>query len=357
MGTVTGKVTIDGVAYPVAAGLTLPTSGDPRWVIGADGQRYRPDGSRWDVRPADASNTGWKTAPNAPSTLPNYNGSIAAGQTVKNVAISAGLGIGSTSTPNPHVTFQGCQLVGPAPESANVVLWGDYATFDHCTFQPNLTFTPGIQVTKAQSYQYGLTAGSGWGSAKNLTVKNCDFWGFGNAICISGPGSFLIDHNWIHDACVDPAAAYHTDGIGYLNGTDGISNAVITNNTIESAGNTNGIAFQQGTYGNNLFAGNYDGGWGFTVAIWKPSTKTRFVMNTFSTELPCIWGPLYGQDWLANDPANQWGGAGQENLWHSKTAAGGNLGWGKAANDGKVWKYSPGTSVGNPQTNDSLFVA
>jgi len=317
-------------------------------------------GGNWWDRPADASNTGYKHAP-------GYTGTLKPGPAASQLVAGAtytGLDIPSVNyiIGVDNVKFVGCRFHGASPQNANVILKCNNPTFSYCTFEPNVPFTPGVKVTEAQSYQYSISSGGGYGShVTGLTMDHCDMWGFGNAVETVGNGPFLFDHCWLHDPCVDPAAQYHTDGIGYLNGIagQGIQNMEIRYCTIESDGNTNGIACQQGYYQNLNIHHNYFGGWGFTVAIWSGSTNITFTDNVFSTEMNCIWGALYGTNFMTYKPGSTWA----RNRWHSKNpATGGPLGWGTPTHDGLFWYYTPGADIsGNTppvtQTDDSIFIS
>lgn len=226
------------------------------------------------------------------------------------------------------------------------MLFGDNITFDYSSFEPNVASPP---VSYAQSYQYGIEAdGSYYSTVQQLTVTHSDFWGFGNAIDVSGSTKDkpqVFRDNYIHDAADDNNGTYHTDGIGTLSGAGTGSYMVLDHNTIESPGNTNGIAFQAGTYDHVTITNNLLGGFGYTVALLGGATNTTFTGNTFSTRLKVAWGPLY--------PADFWtttGSVWKNNKWLVPTGAA----WGDPAHSG--WYWIP-NSTANSGASDMPFVS
>ena len=210
-------------------------------------------------------------------------------------------------------------------------VWGDNITFDYSSFEPGVAAPP---VPYNQSYQYGIEADGGWGThVGKLTVSHSDFWGFGNAIDITGSTQakpHVFRDNWIHDAA-DDGGSYHTDGIGTLSGNGTGSYMVLDHNTIMSAGNTNGIAFQQGSYSNVTITNNLLSGWGYAVALWAPAPNTTFTGNVWSTKLKPVFGPLY--------PQNFWASTGS--YWHNnKWSVPAGAAYGNPADDGKFWTPS-----------------
>ena len=290
----------------------------------------------------DATNTGYLNAPGYPGSLQNGNALTIQSNTTYNFYSFNGCDVGSTSTAVQNVTFNGCRFYGPSVEGALVLLYGDNITFNYSSFEPGVAAPP---VPYNQSYQYGLAgAGSYNTHIEQLTVSHCDFWGFGNAIDIHGSTQtkpHVFQHNWIHDAA-DDGGSYHTDGIGNTTGSGTGSYVVIHHNTIESLGNTNGIAYQQGTYHHFTVTDNWFGGFGYTVAIWA-NTSTTFTGNVFSTRLPVVFGPLYPQTFWTGG-TSLW----RNNTWHVPSGAA----WGNPAHDG--WYWIPDTSA---SSNDSNFTS
>jgi len=262
----------------------------------------------------DASNTGYKKAPDYPGSLHSCATPIQSNTTYNFCDFSGGTFIGSTSAAVSNVTFHGCRFHAVAVDGVLVALFGDNLTFDYSSFEPNAAFVAGVQVAHSASYQYGIEADGSYGShVGKLTVTHSDIWGFGNAIDIAGSTQAkpqVFRDNWIHDAANDGNADYHTDGIGTLSGSGNGSYVVIDHNTIVSPGNTNGIAFQQGSYNNFTITNNLFGGFGYTVALWAPAANTTFVGNTFTTGLRPVWGPLYPQSFWSSSGSiwrcNRW---------------------------------------------------
>lgn len=257
------------------------------------------------------NNTGYKNAPGCVGiTRTRFSGTIQSNQTYNCMDFPGGAFVGSSSNSVSNVTFYGARFYGVAVEDVLVALFGDNITFDYSSFEPGVSAPP---VPYNQSYQYGIEADGGYNShVGKLTVTNSDFWGFGNAIDIAGSTQakpHVFRNNYIHDAAED-GGSYHTDGIGTLSGSGTGSYVVLDHNTIESLGNTNGVAFQQGSYSNFTVTNNLFGGFGYTVAIWAPAANTVFTGNTFSTRIAAIYGPLYPQSfWTSNGSVwkcNKW---------------------------------------------------
>lgn len=290
------------------------------------------------------SNTGYANAPDYPGSLTAHDDSVILSDTEYRFVDFVGAGIGSVSVPVHGTSFYGCRFKNIAVAAALTRLYGDGpVSFDYCSFEPGMDFAdlgPGEQPPYEISYQYGLAFGGSYGTfAAALTVENCDFWGFGNAI--DGAGSTIEEpsifrHNWIHDAAYDGGVGaefgqYHTDGIGNTGGIPGLFEygIVIEHNTIEAIGNTNGIALQGPTnFGNITVRQNLLGGFGFCVMIWAPAPDTVFTDNVFSTRLRPLYGPLYNQPFWNTD-GNVWR---RNRLRVPEGAA-----WGNPAHDGRYW--------------------
>ena len=274
--------------------------------------------------------TGYKNAPDYPGSL-KACGTIKSNTTYNFCDFSGQTFIGSSSADVNNVTFHGCRFHGSAVEAGLVLLFGDNLTFEYTTFEPDVAFVPNTQVAYNKSYQYGIVAdGPYYSHVGKLTVTNSDFWGFGNAIDINGSTQGkpqVFRGNWIHDAAQD-GGSYHTDGIGSLSGAGTGSYMVLDNNTIESPGNTNGIAFQEGSYSNVTITNNLLGGFGYTVALWAPAPNTTFTGNTFSTRLKAVYGPLYPQSFWTSS-----GSVWKNNKWYVPPGAES----GNPADNGKFW--------------------
>lgn len=276
--------------------------------------------------------TGYAAAPDYPGSLHSCGGTIQSNTTYSFCDFSGGLDVGTSSTAVSNVTFHGCRVHGVAVDEALVLLFGDNITFEYSTVEPNAAFAHNTQVAHSQSYQYGIEANGSYNShVGKLTVTNSDFWGFGNAIDVHGSTQAkpqVFRDNWIHDAANDGGGDYHTDGIGDESGSGSGSYVVIDHNTIVSPGNTNGIAFQQGSYSNFTLTNNLFGGFGYTVALWAPAPNTTFTGNTFTTLLKPDFGPLYPQSFWTSS-----GSIWKNNLWLVPSGAA----YGNPADNGKFW--------------------
>ena len=231
-----------------------------------------------------------------------------------------------------NVTFYGDDFYKTAPQNANVA-GGSKATgitFNYDTFQPAITYpgppdsscyaaTSCEKVTCPQSYQYGIYNESG--AMKGYTVEHSWFWGFGNAIDTAGSTQAapqIFEYNFFSDAVTDSSCGYHTDGIGMLN-TNTQSYATVDHNAFSFVGNTNEIAWQNGTYShitntNNFMDGDnamYAGARcasGCTAATYIATTG-----NTFDAFLPHGAGD-YPAD-LAGGYATATGSTWNHNYW------------------------------------------
>jgi hypothetical protein len=277
----------------------------------------------------DSTNTGYKHAPDYPGSLHSCGSSVSSNTTYNFCDFPGGLSVGSSSNHVSNVTFHGCRFHGAAVLGGLVVVFGDNLTFDYSSFEPAVAAPP---VPFNQSYQYGIAAnGSYYSFAQKMTVTHSDFWGFGNAIDTQGSTQAkpqVFRDNYVHDAAADGGGQYHTDGIGDESGSGNGSYVVLDHNTIVSAGNTNGIAFQAGSYSNFSITNNLISGWGYSVALWAPAPNTTFTGNTFSTLLKPVWGSLY--------PQSFWTSSGS--YWHNnKWVVPAGAAYGNAADNGKFW--------------------
>jgi hypothetical protein len=294
----------------------------------------------------DATNTGYRHAPGYPGSLaPWPGGAVQSNHTYEFFDFPGGVDVGSNGAHVTNVTFRGCRFHGVAVEDKLVGLYGDNITFDYCSFEPGVASPP---CPYNKSYQYGIAGNGGYYTTiQQFTVTSCDFWGFGNAIDTQGSTQakpHVFRDNWIHDAAED-GGSYHTDGIGAESGSGTGSYVVIDHNTIESHGNTNGIAYQAGHYDHFTITNNLFGGFGYTIALLGNAPSTTFTDNTFSTRLPVGYGPLY--------PDNFWtttGSTWRRNRWKVPTGAA----WGNPAHDG--WFWLPDASATSGST-DNPFVS
>jgi hypothetical protein len=284
----------------------------------------------------DATNTGYRNAPGYPGALTTCATPIQSNTTYRFCDFGS-VDVGSTGTQAVNVSFYGCRF--KAATDKLVGLWGDNISFDYSSFEPNATFVPDTRSPFATSYQYGIVADGSYNThVAQLTVTHSDFWGFGNAIDINGSTQAkpqVFRDNWIHDAADDNNATYHTDGIGSLNPGDTGSYAVLDHNTIVSPGNTNGIAFQQGSYDHFTITNNLISGWGYAVAVWAPAPYTTFTGNVWSTKLQPTFGPLYPQSFWTST-----GSVWKDNRWSVPAGS-----YGNPADDGKFWTPDGPSSI------------
>jgi hypothetical protein len=289
----------------------------------------------------DSTNTGYQNAPGYPGDLTVASSSSSTCPTTpqSNHTYSFcqynGLSMPANLT---NVTFYGDDFQRTAPQNANVSggSGDNNITFNYDTFQPNVSAPP---VSCTQSYQYGIYNENG--AMKGYTVEHSDFWGFGNAIDTAGstqttPQTF--QYNWIHDSVTTGGCGYHNDGIGMLNNGNE-SYATVDHNTIEFLGNTNLIAWQNGTYShiqntNNLLSGDnvmYAGG--RCTSACSPPTYITSTGNTLNTYL--AFSPPGGGAPI-DTATNFWSGTGD--VWnHNYWAVPPGAAWGTPAYNGYYW--------------------
>jgi hypothetical protein len=304
----------------------------------------------------DATNTGYLNDPNYHGSLTLFTGtSITSNTSYNQIYFAGGQDAGSPSSHVSNVTFNGCLFDGHGPDAVLCRLYGDNITFNFCTFQPDTVVTP--PTPYASGYQFALEGDGGFSTiVQQLTVNACNIWGFGNAIGAYGSTQAkpqVYTNNWVHDAR-DDGGIDHTDGIGDLN-SGGANYVVLHHNTISSAGNTNGVAYQGGgaaTYNNFTVTNNLFSGFGYTVGIYNGTSQTNtvFTDNVFSTLLEPTFGPLYPAPinwWVSGTPTF---GLWRRNRWLVPAGAQ----WGTPGNSGKFWIPNANIIVGN---NDNPFVS
>lgn len=310
-------------------------------IIQFSGGAAVPPASLW----PDATNTGYQNATGGPPTL-YTGGAITSNTSYSNKIFDGGIDVGASGAPVVNVHFYGCWFRGHGSSGVLSLLFGDNITFDYCSFTPDTVSAP--PTTYAQGYQYGIEGDGSFNTTiAQLTVTNCDIWGFGNAIDITGSTQAkpqVFRDNWIHDARAD-GGIDHTDGIGSLSGAGTGSYVVLDHNNIQSVGNTNGIAFQAGSYSNFQITNNLLGGFGYCVAILGGATNITFTDNVFSTLLPVGFGPLYPDTFWTSAQGSLW----RRNKWSVPAGAA----WGNPAHDG--WFWIPDSS--NSPTVDTPFVS
>ena len=284
------------------------------------------------------TNTGHLNAPGYPGALTPYTGSaFVPGNTtysfrdfyLSDVAISV-----------PNVTFYGCRFQSNWTGGWITKVLYDaplVATFKFCTFGPMAAFgsappnaawpsaglglpidgsTDGgyepYMIPYSSSYQYGIIQDTG-----GILVEDCNIWGFGNSICFFGyTYQNVVRRCWIHDAGAEGSGSsmYHQDGPGHLNNY-GCGNVLIEDCTIASLGNTNAIAFQEGTngYTNIIVRRNYLSGFSTCIDMCHngpgPCTGLQFVDNTIATDIGWRYNHLYANyDATFSQPSNVWRG-------------------------------------------------
>ena len=326
--------------------------------------------------PGQASNpVGYAAAPGWPGS---FTTTLNGAQTFSQVGTQANpviiqftdvnAGASGTQVTGSWIKFVGCRFQSNQVGFFNVLLQtGSNITFSYCSVTPlaSLATAPpnaawpaasagqqktgngtGFQISGNNGYQYGFHI-SGGGP---YTIDHCDIWGFGNAIDIlNTTQQITINACWIHDAADAAAQGYHTDGPGYLNGGAPPPNISVTNCTIASIGNTNGIAFQAASspYNNITVTGNFMSGFGNLVDMCHAvagSTNLTFTNNTFGTDLPWVFGPLYANFTVpftkASNPTNSWSGNLFKVLAGTSTIPGQTFSW-TAGDDGKfLWPDS-----------------
>lgn len=283
----------------------------------------------------DATNTGFVAWPGYTGSLTTYSGpdpipSSASGTTYQGYRFSGGVTVGVAGSFPTGVTFRGCEFVITSPNDWNVQDYGTGTTFEYCTFRPSAVSTPPVSL--AQSYQYGINH-----VGLSLTVRRCNFWGFGNGIQLGTStlaNPVLVEDSYFHDAADQSGSTYHHDGILSNNGGSQMQYITIRRNTIVSGGNTNGIALQVDSvggayYSNIAVVGNLLGGWGYSVNIGGNATgnsNITFTDNVLTTAIQPGFSELYG--W-ADGNGNLW----RRNKWRVPSGAQ----YGSPADDGKFW--------------------
>ncbi|MEU9887997.1 right-handed parallel beta-helix repeat-containing protein [Sphaerisporangium sp. NPDC051011] len=314
------RIARPGVADAAAAQFTGP----------AAALRLRPSAGVMGGFPS-AATTGYTAWPGYTGSLATYTGPMPipasdTGTTFQGLRFT-GATIGVPGAAPSDVTFRGCLFQTTAPNDWNVQDYGLRTTFEYCTFRPAATSTPPVSL--AQSYQYGINH-----VGLSLTVRRCEFWGFGNGIQLgtsTQTNPVLVEDSYFHDAADQAGSTYHHDGILSNNGGSQMQYVTIRRNTIISGGNTNGIALQyDGAYYSNVtVVGNLLGGWGYAVNIGgnaAGNSNVVFTDNVLTTQIQPVHGELYG--WK-DGSGNTW----RRNKWLVPAGAA----YGNPADSGKYW--------------------
>lgn len=292
-------------------------------------------------RQLDTTNTGPEAAGYTLTAWTGGSSFTTPGQVIEGKRLS------NTAVLADNVTFRGCEFKCTAVADFVVRIDGANNTvFEDCRWRPANTDTP--PVSMAQSYQQGIKMFSGEG----LTVRRCEFWGFGNAIEFEPINStetnpIVVEETWMHDAAAYGYVGsdeYHHDGIlsSYAAGWVQVRRCKIA-----SLGNTNALAFQTigGKWHDLIIEDNYFSGFGWTINLGDDfgSQNVVFTGNDYSTEFNADWGTM------AN-PTPTGVFVWHDNRWRVPEGAQ----WGNPAWDGQFWwpndkkngghatEYSPG---------------
>jgi hypothetical protein len=275
----------------------------------------------------NATNTGYQNAP-------GYSGTKGVADTTKLTTASAGSStcpttfqsnktysfchytgvgqfIGSRDNHLTNVHFYGVLFEGTAPtaDPAMVMMYCDNnCTLDYITIKPQALDAPDLPNRGGTSWakSYSAAIAAGWGAyysyARGLSITHSDIWGFGSGIILGGGGDAarpnIIEDTWIHDPADCPdGCTTHQDGIGMVDTGGTLSYVTLNHNNIPfTTGNTNTLAFQQGTYDHMTITNNALSGDGFTVALWDTSTNTKFTGNVWSNTTQQYYRVNYGMN-------------------------------------------------------------
>ena len=285
------------------------------------------------------------------------------------------LGTGGLAVSAANCIFVGCRFQSNDSNNYNVHVGGSNINFIYCSFTPlaskwtsppngawpsagaglgtvgtsgGYTNTGGFCVPSTDSYQFGIDM---TGTAGPSVADHCDCWGHGNCchnLNSATLGAVTISNCWIHDNCngnVTPPGGstnYHQDAI--FNGGNNTSNSHVTisNCTIASIGNTNGIALQAAAtpYSFITVTGCYLSGYGNLMDIGHNTTGNNNMTvtnNIFGTDNPWVFAPLYAdfsaQFAIGNANNNIWSGNKLKVLAGTSPAAGATFTW-TSGNDG-----------------------
>lgn len=308
-----------------------------------------------------AANTGPQAAPDWPGALTPHDPAepILSNSTYAFQSFG-GLEIGNPTVPVHNVHLHGCSVRDVSVGGALSTLYADGpVAITFCEFGPLADFELDVMVPYEESVQYGLTFSGAYSTFHDwLLLDSSLWWGYGNSIDMGNPGSsaetpVTIRHCAILTAADDGGATasagqYHTDGPGHLTGLGSESHLTIEHCTIESPGNTNGIALQGPSppvsFSDITIRQNLLGCYGFTVSLFTPAPRTIFTDNVFTTRLQPLYGPLYPQDFWASE-GSVWA---RNRLWVPPGAA-----WGNPAHNGRYWI----PTLGSFDMNDATPVA
>lgn len=262
------------------------------------------------------------------------------------------------------ITFVGCRFQSNSVANNNTQPQGARIIFLYCSLTPLVSIVTappnaawpsagaGAQ-TVTQDSTYMIGGNNGYQYAFHhpdgpLTADHCDIWGFANAVDFaSGTSAQLIFRDcWFHDCAQDQPQGYHQDGPGYLDGGAPQQNILIDHCTVASIGNTNGIAFQAAAspYSNITVQNSFLSGFGYLFDPFhntSGSTNLSVLGNTFGTDLPWVFGPLYTSVptlfTQASNPTNLWRGNKLRVLPGTAPIGGSQFSWNAGDNGKYLW--------------------
>jgi len=305
-------------------------------------------------------------------------------RTYSYVDFTGGVDVGSPSGLVNNVTFRGCRFQYSANvsnqgnnSSAQVLLFGDNVKFEYCTFQPSVANYPveltgeeirgnrSTYVEYGKGYQYAINGGGGYNTRiGNLLIDHCDFWGFGNALELSGSTvskPHIVRNSWFHhgaDPFVENTTSNQFHNDCWLVNSGNYHGAQCVNNVMEIWGNTNLLAWQgTGAYNDSLITGNQFSGDQQSISISASGTSSRvtFTDNVFSTRIGRSVGsgkPLRGWSVTDSGTGSMW----RRNKWKVASNAAvsnyPNANWGSPSWNDKYWWPGDTDSSGSNHTTD-----
>ena len=241
--------------------------------------------------------------------------------------------------------------LGPTNDQSAIMMYcANNCTMDYFTVKPSGLNAPDITGTgkHGTSYakSYGTVMNAGWGAyygyARGVSLKHSDIWGWQSGIILGGTNTAatpnIFEDNWLHDQglCMDvPGCPTHEDGIGMVD-TGGTAQYVTINhnNMPFIQGNTNNIAFQEGTYDHLTITNNIFSGDGYTIAIWDTSSNITFTGNVWTNYAQHYFGVNYGKPFWTT-PGSTW--AHNKFMWDPNGVS-------------PFYELGPGNGLANPIT-------
>lgn len=257
--------------------------------------------------------------------------------------------------PAAHVHYIGCLFKGSSPNDRLTGNNGVDPIYENCTWE-------GADYSGAflSDYQFAISD-FGTGLAPGMQVIKCVARDFGNAFVVAGDYSAnpqLYQDSLIYEACLtnDPSTGlpYHTDGIGNEDNGGLVKGVNINHCVIASRGNTNGWAFQNGTYAGIHTTNSVGAGFGYLLAYAATGGTTTDIVHTDNEYWTMFrphqdvngqgdgGGPCYPQlDWAKDANGGTW----RRNKWVSVLDAARaaqfpwatTFEWGNPAYNGMFW--------------------